>query len=62
MYRLYEKYVDEGYSSDATVEEAGKTAGHLLKRVLIDDVTRTYHLGDAGMANGYTWIGDGPRR
>lgn len=62
MYRLYEKYVDEGYSSDAAVEEAGKTAGHLLKRVLIDDVTRTYRLGDAGMANGYTWIGDGPRR
>lgn len=62
MYRLYEKYVDEGYSSDAAVEEAGKTAGHLLKRVLIDDVTRTYRLGDAGMSNGYTWIGDGPRR
>lgn len=62
MYRLYEKYVDEGYSSDAAVEEAGKTAGHLLKRVLIDDETRTYRLGDAGMANGYTWIGDGPRR
>lgn len=62
MYRLYEKYVVEGYSSDAAVEEAGKTAGHLLKRVLIDDETRTYRLGDAGMANGYTWIGDGPRR
>ena len=62
MQRLYDKYVDEGYSSDDAVEEAGKTAGHLLKRVLIEDENRTYRLGDAGMANGYTWIGDGPRR
>jgi len=62
MYRLYEKYRDEGYSSDAAIEEAGKSAGHLLKRVLIEDTERTYRLGDAGMANGYTWIGDGERK
>lgn len=62
MQVLYNKYINEGYSSDAAVEEAGKTAGHLLKRVLIEDENRTYRLGDAGMANGYTWIGDGPRR
>lgn len=61
MQVLYNKYINEGYSSDAAVEEAGKTAGHLLKRVLIEDEHRTYRLGDAGMANGYTWIGDGPR-
>ena len=59
---LYEKYISEGYSSESAVEEAGKSAGHLLKRVLIEDENRTYLLGDAGMANGYTWIGDGPRR
>ena len=62
MQVLYNKYINEGYSSDAAVEEAGKTAGHLLKRVLIEDENRTYRLGDAGLANGYTWIGDGPRR
>ena len=62
MYRLYEKYIDEGYSQDAAIKEAGKTAGHLLKRVLIEvDTNRTYVLGDAGLANGYTWKGDGPR-
>lgn len=59
---LYNKYVDEGYSSDDAVKMAGKSAGHLLKRVLIQDRNRTYILGDAGMANGYTWVGDGPRR
>jgi len=58
---LFEKYIAEGYSTDAAIEEAGKSAGHLLKRVLIEDENRTYRLGDAGMANGYTWLGDGPR-
>jgi len=58
---LFEKYIAEGYSAEAAIEEAGKSAGHLLKRVLIEDRNRTYQLGDAGMANGYTWLGDGPR-
>ena len=58
---LYDKYVTEGYSSDDAVKMAGKSAGHLLKRVLIEDKFRTYVLGDAGLANGYTWKGDGPR-
>ena len=34
----------------------------LLQRVLIEDQHRTYILGDAGLAKGYKWIGDGPRR
>ena len=58
---LFKKYVAEGYSTDAAIVEAGKSAGHLLKRVLIEDANRTYRLGDAGMVNGYTWLGDGPR-
>ena len=59
MYRLFEKYHDdEGYTSDEAVEAAGKTAGHLLKRVLIRDSVRVYRLEDAGMANGYRWIED----
>lgn len=59
---LFTKYIAEGYSTEAAIEEAGKSAGHLLKRVLIEDNNRTYRLGDAGMANGYTWLGDGPRQ
>lgn len=60
MQILFEKYVDEGYSTDDAVAEAGKSAGRLLTRVLIEDRTRTYRLDDAGMANGYTWIGGVP--
>ena len=43
---LYEKYIREGYSSDDAVKMAGKSAGHLLKRVLIEDRNRTvtFHL------------------
>ena len=59
---FYEKYIREGYSSDDAVKMAGKSAGHLLKRVLIEDRNRTYVLGDAGLANEYTWKGDRPRR
>ena len=52
---LYEKFCDEGCSSDDAVRLAGNAAGRLLKRVLIEDKTRTYIVGDAGMANGYVW-------
>jgi len=59
---LFEKYVEEGCSHEDAVKRAGQSAGKLLKRVLIDDPNRTYVIGDAGLAAGYTWRGDGPRR
>lgn len=62
MEALYNKYINEGKSSEKAIKLAGVSAGHLLKRVLIEDQHRTYILGDAGLANGYKWIGDGPRR
>ena len=52
---LYDKFCNEGYASDEAVQRAGNAAGRLLKRVLIEDTTRTYVVGDAGLANGYTW-------
>lgn len=52
---LYVKFCNEGYSSDEAVRLAGNAAGRLLKRVLVEDRTRTYVVGDAGLANGYTW-------
>ena len=59
---LFTKYCDEGYPAEEAIKLAGITAGHLLKRVLIEDKYRTYIQGDAGLVNGYTWIGDDSNR
>lgn len=50
---LYDKYEVDGCSSDEAVTRAGRDAGRLLKRVLIEDATRVYVQGYAGRANGY---------
>lgn len=55
---LYDKYIDEGYSDAEAIKRAGISAGHILKRVLILDEHRIFQLGDAGKANGYTWVGN----
>lgn len=52
---LYEKYIRNGCSETDAIARAGKDAGRLLKRVLVEDTTRTYVVGDAGKATGYTW-------
>lgn len=58
MQDLYDKYIMEGYSEEAAVRQAGISAGHILKRVLIEDGQRIFQQHDAGMANGYTWVGN----
>lgn len=62
MQVLFDKYIGEGCTDEEAIKRAGQSAGKLLKRVLIDDRNRTYVIGDAGLAAGYTWRGDGPRR
>ena len=62
MQVLFDKYIDEGCTDEEAIKRAGQSAGKLLKRVLINDRNRTYVIGDAGLAAGYTWRGDGPRR
>ena len=59
MQALYDKFYNtDGADPDeeSVIDEAGKAAGRLLKRVLIEEEGRVYKQCDAGMANGYTWI------
>lgn len=56
--RLYEYYLahsDE--DSDYAITQAGRAAGHLLKRVLIEDAKRTYETRQ-GYTREYWWVGD----
>ena len=58
LMRLYEYYLlqsdgDNGYA----ITQAGRAAGHLLKRVLIEDTKRTYETRRA-YTREYRWIGD----
>ena len=44
---------DDGYS----VTQAGRAAGHLLKRVLIEDSKRRYETRQ-GYTREYRWVGE----
>jgi len=60
LQRLYDIYENSGCSYDESVKRAGKAAGRLLKRAIIELQDRTFQLCDAGLANGYMWLGDHP--
>lgn len=53
LQELYYKYRAKGIPAEEAVKRAGRDAGRLLKRVLIEEADRTYQVGDAGMALGY---------
>lgn len=54
---LYEYYLDlSDGDSDYAVTQAGRAAGNLLKRVLIEDAKRTYETRQ-GYTREYRWVG-----
>lgn len=57
LQRLYDYYM--GYSDDDVFsrKQAGRAAGHLLKRVLIEDRKRTYE-SRQGYTREYRWVGE----
>lgn len=52
---LYDKHISAGKTPSNAVKAAGRDLGWLLKSVLCAD-TRQFVVGDAGKANGYTWV------
>lgn len=46
-----------GNDSEYSVKQAGRAAGHLLKRVLIEDTKRMYETRQ-GYTRLYRWVGD----
>ncbi|MBK8094690.1 MAG: hypothetical protein IPK32_22655 [Verrucomicrobiaceae bacterium] len=59
LYPLFEKHSLQGKNDPSAVAAAAKDAGWLLKAVLNDD-KGTFIVGDAGLANGYRWVGNEP--
>ena len=58
LMRLYEYYMEQSDGdSDYSVRQAGRAAGHLLKRVLIEDSKRTYETRQ-GYTREYRWVGE----
>ena len=55
---LYDKHIQEGKSHVDAIAATGQDAGRLLKRAIIELDGRTFVMGDAGRATGYTWKGD----
>ena len=56
--RLYEYYMEQSDGDDEyAVRQAGRAAGHLLKRVLSEDTKRTYETRQ-GYTRGYRWVGE----
>lgn len=54
---LYQKHLKKGKRPQDANKAAGRDLGWLLKAVLNDDKdNRQFKVGDAGKANGYTWI------
>ena len=54
---LYVYYMERSNHDDAySVKQAGRAAGHLLKRVLIEDSKRTYET-HKGYTRQYRWVG-----
>ena len=55
---LYDHYLEESDGDgDYAVQQAGRAAGHLLKRVLIDDTKRRYETRQ-GYTREYRWVGE----
>ena len=58
LMRLYEYYMEQSdEDSEYAVRQAGRAAGHLLKRVLIEDPKRTYETRQ-GYTREYRWVGE----
>lgn len=58
LMRLYEYYMEQSDEDDGySVAQAGRAAGHLLKRVLIEDSKRRYETRQ-GYTREYRWVGE----
>ena len=58
LYPLYEYYLDKSEGdSDYAISQAGRAAGHLLKRVLIEDTKRNYETRQR-FTREYRWVGE----
>lgn len=58
LMRLYEYYMEQSDDdSEYLIRQAGRAAGHLLKRVLIEDTKRTYETRQ-GYTREYRWVGE----
>lgn len=58
LMRLYEYYMEQSDEDDVySVSQAGRAAGHLLKRVLIEDTKRIYETRQ-GFTREYRWVGE----
>ena len=58
LMRLYEYYMEQSDEDEAySVRQAGRAAGHLLKRVLIEDTKRIYETRQ-GFTREYRWVGE----
>lgn len=58
LIRLYDYYFEQSDGDDKyAVQQAGCAAGHLLKRVLIEDSKRTYETR-RGYTREYRWVGE----
>lgn len=58
LMRLYEYYMEQSDVDDVySVRQAGRAAGHLLKRVLIEDTKRIYETRQ-GFTREYRWVGE----
>lgn len=58
LMRLFEYYMEKsGEDSEYSIRQAGRAAGHLLKRVLIDDSKRNYETRQ-GYTREYRWVGE----
>lgn len=56
--RLYEYYMEQSdEDSEYSITQAGRSAGNLLKRVLIEDTKRTYETR-SGYTREYRWVGE----
>lgn len=55
---LYNYYMEQSaHDEDYSVKQAGRAAGHLLKRVLVEDSKRTYETY-RGYTRLYRWVGE----
>lgn len=58
LIRLYEFYMEQSdEDNDYSIRQAGRAAGHILKRVLIEDTKRTYETRIA-YTRQYCWVGE----
>lgn len=58
LMRLYEYYMEQSDEDEEySVKQAGRAAGHLLKRVLIEDKKRIYETRQR-YTREYRWVGE----